>query len=455
MNLKIIKINFQKYQKNLSLTFSKANFFLTLIVFSFTAVLGFLNSSSVYVTATSRAEKIAQELKGINNGIEDISIRKYSLEDEVKRINQEIDRTENIIKESEEVIINLETDIKKNSEEINVLVVDTKKTLREMQVSGDSNPIKQILSAENLSEFLNQIYVFSSRHYKLKEYTDKLESTNQKMQANIKNQEQILTESKMTKNVLLATKDDKDSLIKEFSGREQEYTARIKTLKDQEQEIEKLAKESQEKWEREKSQQVANNQNRTVATKTPPNDTGRDGGQTVVDTPVVSNPINTTPVGCRFEDTRDLGIVGFINPVPGATVFRGNDFGCPTASGRIHDGIDLHINGNPSVKATASGVVANKGSFNVVGYGNWVLIRHSTSSGENIYSLYAHMLASSPLTVGANVSQGQTVGNVGCSGLCWGDHVHFMLYSNSYEKTGLGCNHGSSKCLNPARFISF
>ena len=116
MNLKIIKINFKKYQKNLSLTFSKANFFLTLIVFSFTAVLGFLNSSSVYVTATSRAEKIAQELKGINNGIEDISIRKYSLEDEVKRINQEIDRTENIIKESEEVIINLETDIKKNSE---------------------------------------------------------------------------------------------------------------------------------------------------------------------------------------------------------------------------------------------------------------------------------------------------------------------------------------------------
>lgn len=435
--------------------------FLITTVFTLFFSLVFLNSN-FQTFASPRNSEITAELREINSGVEDLTKRKDSLAEEVERINQQIKRTEKIIEESQALIKSLEEDIVKNQEEIDRLTQNTKDILKEIQISGNNNPIKNILSAENLSDLLNQIYIFSTRHDQLRENRDSLEKANQEKENNVKIQQEILTESEMTRQVLVLNKSDKDSLLREYQGREEEYTARIRRLRAEQEELEKLARQAEErrqvKMQQTSQNQSANNQrsassNPTNTTQnTTSNSTSNSNSNQNSTSSFIPNPASG---GCFFEDSRDPGISGFINPVPGATVFRGNDFGCPTVSGRFHDGIDLHAPAGTPIGATASGVVANKGSGNVVGYGHWIMLRHTMSSGENVYSLYAHMQVPSSLNIGESVSQGQTIGRVGCSGLCWGDHVHFMLYSSSYERSGMGCNHGSSKCFNPARWISF
>ncbi|HEX2296513.1 MAG TPA: M23 family metallopeptidase, partial [Actinomycetota bacterium] len=43
-----------------------------------------------------------------------------------------------------------------------------------------------------------------------------------------------------------------------------------------------------------------------------------------------------------------------------------------------------------------------------------------------VQTLYAH-LSSFAVSAGQTVSQGQVVGNVGCTGSCTGDHLHFEV----------------------------
>jgi murein DD-endopeptidase MepM/ murein hydrolase activator NlpD len=70
------------------------------------------------------------------------------------------------------------------------------------------------------------------------------------------------------------------------------------------------------------------------------------------------------------------------------------------------------------------------------------------------------MLSQAPVSVGQTISKGQIIGYVGCTGICEGEHVHFMLYDESYERkggslgTGIGYG-GDSKVYDPERWIKF
>lgn len=92
--------------------------------------------------------------------------------------------------------------------------------------------------------------------------------------------------------------------------------------------------------------------------------------------------------------------------------------------GRSHAGIDIDgVTGQP-VGAAASGVVTTSG-YNPGGYGNVVVIDH----GGGVSTLYSH-LDSLALRVGDAVSAGDVIGTVGCTGRCFGDHVHFEVRIN-------------------------
>jgi hypothetical protein len=79
--------------------------------------------------------------------------------------------------------------------------------------------------------------------------------------------------------------------------------------------------------------------------------------------------------------------------------------------------------GKPIV-AVAAGTVAEAGSFS--GYGNTVLLSHSTTDGA-YYSLYGH-LQSCSVQKGQTVSQGQEIGKLGMSGGANGiAHLHFVM----------------------------
>jgi len=90
--------------------------------------------------------------------------------------------------------------------------------------------------------------------------------------------------------------------------------------------------------------------------------------------------------------------------------------------GRMHTGIDIDGYTGEPIVASKGGNVIQAGSMS--GYGNAVVIDH----GGGISTLYAHM--SSIAVSGGSIRQGQHVGNVGCTGSCTGDHLHFEVRVN-------------------------
>ena len=85
-----------------------------------------------------------------------------------------------------------------------------------------------------------------------------------------------------------------------------------------------------------------------------------------------------------------------------------------------HPGIDIGVPAGTPIRAADSGRVALAGWTG--GYGNYTCIQHSAS----LSSCYAHQ-QSIGVSVGQNVSQGQVIGRIGCTGLCFGDHLHFEV----------------------------
>jgi murein DD-endopeptidase MepM/ murein hydrolase activator NlpD len=96
-----------------------------------------------------------------------------------------------------------------------------------------------------------------------------------------------------------------------------------------------------------------------------------------------------------------------------------------------HPGIDIGVPAGTPIRAAASGTVAIAGPND--GYGNYTCIDH----GGGLSTCYAHQ-SSIGVSVGQHVSQGEVIGAVGCTGLCFGDHLHFEVRVNGTPVDPLG-----------------
>ena len=117
---------------------------------------------------------------------------------------------------------------------------------------------------------------------------------------------------------------------------------------------------------------------------------------------------------------------GFIWPVNGPVT---SGFGMRW--GRMHEGIDIGVASGTPIHAAASGRVVYSGWMD--GYGNLVAIDH----GRGISTAYAHQ-SSIAVGNGQIVTQGQVIGYVGCTGHCFGDHLHFEVRINGSAVDPLG-----------------
>jgi len=88
-----------------------------------------------------------------------------------------------------------------------------------------------------------------------------------------------------------------------------------------------------------------------------------------------------------------------------------------------HPGIDIGVPAGTPIRAGGSGTVILAGPTS--GYGNYTCIDH----GGGVSTCYAHQSVIQ-VSVGQHVTQGQVIGLVGCTGLCFGDHLHFEVRIN-------------------------
>jgi murein DD-endopeptidase MepM/ murein hydrolase activator NlpD len=116
---------------------------------------------------------------------------------------------------------------------------------------------------------------------------------------------------------------------------------------------------------------------------------------------------------------------GLIWPVSGPVVS-----GYGMRWGRMHMGIDIAVGYGTPIVASAGGNVIFAGWMG--GYGNFVIVDH----GGGLSTAYAHL--SSISAGGGSVSQGQVVGYVGCTGHCFGPHLHFEVRVNGSAVDPLG-----------------
>jgi murein DD-endopeptidase MepM/ murein hydrolase activator NlpD len=111
--------------------------------------------------------------------------------------------------------------------------------------------------------------------------------------------------------------------------------------------------------------------------------------------------------------------------------------------GRVYDqhtGVDYPMALRSEVAAAKDGTVVDvEGGFGTTqfgSFGNFVLVHH----GDGRRTLYYHLASAADggigVAVGASVLAGQRIGRSGCSGLCYGAHLHFELltWSSTAQK---------------------
>jgi murein DD-endopeptidase MepM/ murein hydrolase activator NlpD len=110
-----------------------------------------------------------------------------------------------------------------------------------------------------------------------------------------------------------------------------------------------------------------------------------------------------------------------VRPVPGAVT---SGFGMRVhpilGTSRMHNGVDMSAAHGSSIRAGAAGVVAWSGWRS--GYGYTVIVDH----GNQYATLYAHASALH-VSEGETVDAGETVADVGATGLATAPHLHFEV----------------------------
>lgn len=135
--------------------------------------------------------------------------------------------------------------------------------------------------------------------------------------------------------------------------------------------------------------------------------------------------------------------MSFINPTYGrlTSKFGWRDIG---SGAEYHRGIDLANVTGTNIVASAGGVVTH--SQVMGGYGNVVILRHKID-GQIYATVYAH-LSSLGVSVGQEVTQGQSIGKMGNTGRSFGSHLHFEIHRGEF-------NGKRTNATNPAKFIAF
>jgi murein DD-endopeptidase MepM/ murein hydrolase activator NlpD len=119
------------------------------------------------------------------------------------------------------------------------------------------------------------------------------------------------------------------------------------------------------------------------------------------------------------------GANGFIWPVNGPIT---SGFGMRW--GRMHEGVDISSPSGTPIRAAKSGSIVLASAYG--GYGNYTCISH----GGGLSTCYAHQ--SRFARTSGSINRGNVLGYVGCTGHCFGDHLHFEVRINGQAVDPLG-----------------
>jgi murein DD-endopeptidase MepM/ murein hydrolase activator NlpD len=292
-----------------------------------------------------------------------------------------VERTEQAVAAAEAEVVAAEQDVVEQQAEIETLRGEVQETAVEAYIEPGNDVLAQVLASEDLGEAARREALIGNVVTRQQDLLDELagieedlmiaEESAELARVEVEEQRQQVTEELAD---LEATKAEQERVQAALDQRIEDLQAEIDALEASEDELTAII---------------------NARASTAPSGGGGPGGS--VDAPPsasgliwpTSGPV-TSPYGQRW--------------------------------GRLHAGIDIGApTGNPIYAANSGTVIMGCGS----GYGNCVLIDH----GGGFITLYAHQSAVY-VNDGQQVSRGDNIGLVGCTGSCTGPHLHFETRIN-------------------------
>ncbi len=338
-----------------------------------------------------------------------------TLQNRIDQLTEEMEKAQVATRKAEKVIEDLNLSMKENEETIDNMEKDMKDMLRSIQQQQASSPIEFIITSQDLGQLLSRMNQYNELTQRSEKLKKDILTENENLIRSRVTQESVVKNAKNAEYIIASRQDTLRELIDQTGGSEVKYQEIMAKMRSQRQdqltELNKLDKE----W-------MSQNQ----------------------------KPGSTAGGPCRFSEGRslDVGKDYFATPATGS---RSRGVLC-----NYHDGIDIANASGTPILAAADGVVVKASYGYGGGFGNHIIIKHTTPGGIRFYTLYAHLRNNGILVSnGQTVQKASQIGEMGTTGNSTGNHLHFMMISDSYEKSGAGCAYGSARCYNPDVYINW
>ncbi|WP_432357621.1 murein hydrolase activator EnvC family protein [Sporosarcina sp. UB5] len=379
----------------------------------------------------SDMEKKTNAIKANENSIEMFLNQINVLNKEIDETNANMNRVIDKINKTNEEIDELKASI----EDLEIKIAERDVVLRErvraMQVKGnDVSYIDVLLGANSFADFIDRFSAVTTLieadrdiMRRQKEDIERLEVEKELVEKKLIELEENKAKLEKLKANLNARKQEKNKLIDELEAEQERLSEEKKSLEEEYHEAIEIEAELEKKViaEQKRIAEIARQEAERKRKEREAAAAAKPGSL-----PHVSSGFWTKPANGRFSSS----------------------FGWRThpiyKTKRQHRGIDIAAPIGTPVVSAGDGVVSYAGAMG--GYGNVIMITHSTSGGI-MTTVYAH-LSKISVSSGQVVDKGTYIGAIGNTGASTGPHLHFEIHIGNWTASG-------PSAVNPLRYVSF
>lgn len=383
--------------------------------------------------------------------------RQYELvSGEVEKDKNQVEILKNTYAENEKEIASigdeieqLKADCAAAEEEFSETYKAFSKRMRAMYISGETNILAFLITSNDISQLLTRLEMIK----RVSEMDgDLLETINKEIDEINTSRDEITkkrAELQVTQVTLENTKTSLEAAIPELEQKQQELSAKKAELDKERGGANTLLKQLNDEtgnyteYLEDNKAAMAEVDAAIEAAEDKYDDSSKDDDTTQEKPTSDGSSEDTT--GTTSDGSSGSKYISLTYPVPSQTKIT-----CGFGEYSGHSGADFSCSSGSKVVAAESGtVIISEDLKNADGtyrsYGRYIVIKHdkTTSSGDAVYTLYAHN-SERLVSAGQHVEKGQQIAKSGSTGNSTGPHCHFEVRtpSSSY-----------SSCKNPALYL--
>lgn len=377
----------------------------------------------------TQIEDLKDQYQENENEIADIVARKNIIDQEIGLLHAQITNITEQISAFSVLVADKQDELDNAQSRFEQMNEDCKVRIRAMEEEGSLTYWEVLFKATSFSNLLDRLNMVEEiaasdirRLQDLSDAADAVEVSRQELALEKEELDATKAELDATQAQLDEKREEADALIQELLAHAEELEALREQKEKEDEELMAQIAEMEQAYNRAKEEEwlahIATAT--TVAPSTQPGGSDSGGSEN-------SGGGNTS--GGSTSWIRPCSYVKVTSPYG----FREQ----PTAgASRFHQGIDLGAAAGTTIVASRAGTVTSAGYSNSLGW--YVTINH----GDGFSSMYGHMQGPAYVSSGSYVSQGQSIGGVGTTGISTGNHLHFaILYNGAYQ--------------NPAAYVAF